>query len=158
VEGVDAAIETLVGVGLMTLNESGRVTGSHGISAIPSDHRLSFDVGERFVWCAVDAVGIPAAMGVDAKIESRCFDCGQRVILTMKNGEADGPDAGSLRIGVGTAGCTGKVIQDVCPMLNFFCSQEHADRWAASVGGATIITIQQAAEMGRRTWSDVSLA
>jgi alkylmercury lyase len=140
----------------MTVDAAGLVTGSHGLSLVPSEHRVTFDLGVRHVWCAVDAVGIPAAMGVDARVESRCFHCSAAVSLTMSGGEPRGPESMSLRIGLAVAGCTGKVIEDVCPMLNFFCSLEHADRWATTVVGASIITVRQAAEMGRRTWSDIA--
>ncbi|HUF52964.1 MAG TPA: organomercurial lyase [Dehalococcoidia bacterium] len=153
---VDAAIATLLGLGLMTVDEAGRVTGSHGLSLIPSDHRVLFDVGVRFVWCAVDAVGIPAAMRLNAEVESHCFQCGLPVSLTMRNGKPHGQGRESLRIGLAVSGCSGKVIQDVCPMLNFFCSQGHADRWARKVEGAKVISILQAAEIGRRTWSDIA--
>lgn len=155
VSDIDAAIAALIDVGLMTVDETGFVTGSHGMSILPSDHRVIFDIGERFVWCAVDAVGIPAAMRIDAQVESRCFHCSEPVGLTIRRGEPQAPASEILRIGLGTAGCTGKVIEDVCPMLNFFCGQEHAERWAEGVGGANVITIQQAAEIGRREWADV---
>jgi len=153
---VRAAVGRLIDRGLLTVDSGGNVTGSHGLSLSPGDYRLTFDLGERYVWCAVDAVGIPAAMAVNAKVESRCYQCGRSVRLTIRDGHPQGPEADSLRIGLGVTGSsTGKVIEDVCPMLNFFCSQEHAEAWAASAGSATIIDLYQAAEMGRRQWADV---
>ncbi len=149
-------VERLVGRGLMTVDDADRVNGSHGLSLVPSDHSLTFDVSERYVWCAVDAVGIPAALGVDAQIASRCFHCGAPVALTIREGEPVGPTADSLRIGIGAAGSSGKVIEDVCPTINFFCSRQHAQVWAATAGKVTIIEVRQAAEIGRSQWSDVS--
>lgn len=154
-EEVRTAVQQLLDRGLATADETGRLTGSHGLSLSPSDHRVTFEVGQRYVWCAVDAVGIPAALAVDAEVESRCFHCRQPVALTIKGGEPQGPAADSLRIGLAVAGSSGRVNEDVCPMINFFCSDEHARAWAASVANAGGLTIAQAAEMGRRGWADV---
>lgn len=158
IEEVNAAIGSLVQLGLMTLDEAGRVTGSHGISLIPSVHRIVFNVGERFVWCAVDAVGIPAAMGLDAEIESRCFACGHPLTLSIMAGRPYGEASMFLRIGIAVGSRTGKVIENVCPMLNFFCSDRHARQWSNGVVGSAVLTIEQAAEMSRRAWVDVSPA
>lgn len=152
---VRTAVQRLVDHGLMTVDDRGRVTGSHGLSLVPSDHRVTFEVGDRYVWCAVDAVGIPAALRADAQVTSSCFKCGEPVALTIKKGEPQGPAADSLRIGIGIAGSSGRVNEDVCPMINFFCSREHAEAWAAEAGGANIIEIRHAAELGRKQWADV---
>ncbi len=104
----------------------------------------------------MDAVGIPAALGVDAQIASRCFHCGAPVALTIRVGEPVGPAAESLRIGIGAAGSSGKVIEDVCPMINFFCSRDHAEAWAAIAERANIVEMRHAAEIGRSQWADVS--
>ena len=152
---IQTAVHRLVERGLATVDERGRVTGSHGLSLVPSDHRVSFDVGDRYVWCAVDAVGIPAALGVDAEIASRCFRCGEPVALTINGGQPEGPAAVLLLIGIGATGSSGSVIEDVCPTINFFCSRAHADAWAAAAGRVSIINVRQAAEIGRRQWADV---
>lgn len=153
---VRGSVQRLLERGLITVDDSSRVTGSYGLSLLPSDHRVTFDVGDRYVWCAVDAVGIPAAMRTDAQVASRCFHCGKPVQLTIKDGEPQGSADDVPVIGVGAAGCSGRVIEDVCPMVNFFCSQEHAEKWAVGVPGARVINIAQAAELGRRLWGDIN--
>lgn len=94
-------------------------------------------------------------MRTDAQAASRCFHCGKPVQLTIKDGEPQGSADDVPVIGVGAAGCSGRVIEDVCPVVNFFCSDEHARAWAAGVANAGGLTIAQAAEMGRRGWADV---
>lgn len=154
-EAVEEAIGRLLDRGLATVDADGRVSGSHGLSLSPTDHRVRFDVGERFVWCAFDAVGIPAALAVDAQVHSRCFHCGDAVGLTIRTGEPQGVAADSLRISVTIPGSSGKVNEEVCPAINFFCSPQHAEAWATAVGGA-FIDLRRAAELGRRQWADVS--
>ena len=117
---------------------------------------MTLDVGIRYVWCAVDAVGIPAALGVDAQIASRCFFCGAAVSLTVKEGEPVGPNVGSLRIGMGVLRSTGRVVEEVCPTINFFCSAEHAAAWVETTTGAQTIDLRRAAEIGRREWADIA--
>jgi len=157
VEEAQSALDQLVGRGLATADEHGRLTGSHGLTLSPTDHRLIFALGVRYVWCAIDAVGIPAALQADANVASHCFYCSEPVTVTIQGGEPQPPAADSLRIGIGVAGSSGKVIEDVCPMINFFCSPEHAEAWAAATGGANILEIRQAAELGRSQWTDVAV-
>jgi len=155
-EEVRTAVQQLLDRGLATVDEAGRLTGSHGLSLSPSDHRVTFDVGQRYVWCAVDAVGIPAALGVDAEVTSRCFFCGEPVALAIEKGEPQSPSADLLFIGLGVAGSTGRINDDLCPMINFFCSRGHAEAWATTAGQANIISVRQAADVGRREWADVN--
>jgi len=153
---VEEAVRRLLERGLLTMAEDGRINGSHGLTLSPTEHRVTFDVGIRFVWCAVDAVGIPAALGGDVRIASRCLQCGTAVSLTIKEGQPVGPDVGSLRIGMGVLRSAGKVVEEVCPTINFFCSAEHADAWAETTTGAQIIDLRRAAEIGRREWADIA--
>jgi hypothetical protein len=155
-ERVQMAVRSLLERGLVTADGTGRLTGSHGLSLVPSDHRVTFDVGQRYVWCAVDAVGIPAALGVDAEVTSRCFFCGEPVALTIEKGEPQSPSADLLFIGLGVAGSTGRINDDLCPMINFFCSRGHAEAWATTAGQANIMSVRQAADVGRREWADVN--
>ncbi len=56
-------------------------------SAVETPHRV--ETGERswFANCAWDALGIPAALREDARIESACPDCGDRLELEVRDGE-----------------------------------------------------------------------
>jgi alkylmercury lyase len=87
-EKVDALLDGLIRRGLAVLDpESGRVVGSWGLSLIPTDHRLSILGRELYTWCALDAVGIPAGLGEDASIASRCQQCGRPVKVRMAAGQ-----------------------------------------------------------------------
>ena len=56
-------------------------------SAVETPHRV--EAAGRSWWanCAWDALGIPAALHVDGRVESACPDCGERVELEVRNGE-----------------------------------------------------------------------
>ncbi|PKM77390.1 MAG: hypothetical protein CVU90_07130 [Firmicutes bacterium HGW-Firmicutes-15] len=42
----------------------------------PTEHELCINEHDLFTWCAIDAIGIPSALRVDAKIGSKCFNNG----------------------------------------------------------------------------------
>jgi len=86
--------------GILVLDEQGAVVGSHGLSIIPTEHRLSIRGQTLFTWCAADAVGIPAALGVNAAIISTCFQCNEPIEITMTNGEVQYSNHADTRIWV----------------------------------------------------------
>jgi hypothetical protein len=56
-------------------------------SVVETPHRV--EAGGRSWWanCAWDALGIPAALHVDGRVESACPDCGERLELEVRDGE-----------------------------------------------------------------------
>ncbi|MDA8187499.1 MAG: organomercurial lyase [Dehalococcoidales bacterium] len=81
------ATNHLVDLGLLACNEAGLVVGSWGLTLVPTSHQLRMLGGSYYTWCAEDAVGIPAALNVDAAIASSCFQCGQKVAIELEHGE-----------------------------------------------------------------------
>ncbi|MGQ0534993.1 MAG: organomercurial lyase, partial [Methanobacteriota archaeon] len=55
------AADALVEAGLMTV-DGDRITGALGLSAVQTPHRLTLNGRPLHAWCAIDAVGIPAAL------------------------------------------------------------------------------------------------
>lgn len=83
-EKIDTLLEGLTKRGLIVLDpESGQIVGSWGLSFVPTAHRLQIRERTLHTWCAEDAVGIPAALGEDARISSRCHECGVPVTINM---------------------------------------------------------------------------
>ena len=87
VDMVQGYITEMVSRGMLVIDEHETVVGSHGLSLIPTNHQLSVEGRNLFTWCAADAVGIPAALGADAKIISRCFQCNGHIEIVMIKGE-----------------------------------------------------------------------
>lgn len=80
---VTSAVDRLVELGVVVADpETGRVVGVRGLSVAETDHRLRLAGRQFYAFCAVDAVGIPAALRADARVESRCHHC--RVLLTLE--------------------------------------------------------------------------
>lgn len=86
---VQALLDGLIKRGLVVVEPgSGRVVGSWGLSLLPTEHRLHIRGRQLYTWCALDAVGIPAALGEDAAISSHCHHCAVPVNIEMALGKA----------------------------------------------------------------------
>jgi hypothetical protein len=56
-------------------------------SAVETPHRVEAGGRAWFANCAWDALGIPAALHADGRIESACPDCGEQLELEVSEGE-----------------------------------------------------------------------
>lgn len=88
-----AALDRLVDRGSVMLDPaSGAIVGARGLSLRPTAHRLTLDGRALFAFCAIDAIGIPVALGAEATIESRCAGCRTPLALTVTAGALIGAD------------------------------------------------------------------
>ncbi len=55
-------------------------------SAVETPHSVEACGRTWFANCAWDALGIPAALHADGRVESRCPDCGESLELEVRNG------------------------------------------------------------------------
>jgi hypothetical protein len=80
-------IQRMIEEGRLRVAHSGeRVVAAGGLSLEPLRHTLLMN-GRRFgCWCALDAVGIPAGMDLDATVESECLDTGEPVWIEIQGG------------------------------------------------------------------------
>jgi len=62
---VEDAVGRLSERGIIVVEpETDQILGARGLSLTETSHRLILDGQERYAFCAVDAVGIPAALGI----------------------------------------------------------------------------------------------
>jgi len=109
-EKVDAILDGLVSRGLVVVDpDCGRVVGSWGLSLVPTVHKLRIRGRDLYTWCAVDAVGIPAGLGEDALISSRCHHCNESVNIEIAAGHLSRAVPLSVQVWV-TAGQAGRSI------------------------------------------------
>ena len=83
---VTSAVNQLVERGVVMVDETGRMVGVRGLSLPETDHRLSLAGRQFYAFCAVDAVGIPAALRADARVESRCHHCRAPLVVELRGG------------------------------------------------------------------------
>lgn len=96
-EIIETAIAQLVERGTMERDPVTReIVAARGLSLTDTPHRLSVNGRQLYAFCAVDAVGIPAALGTDARIASRCHACGAPVSLTLTGGAVTEASPGTV--------------------------------------------------------------
>ena len=81
---VEGAVGSLVRKGQAVVDTASRVVGSAGLSRVPARHQLRLGDDELHTWCAIDAIGIPAALGVDAVASTACPTCSRSIELEFR--------------------------------------------------------------------------
>lgn len=152
---VNAALWWLHDAGLVERDRKGRVVGIAGLTLEPTRHRLVLDGQSLYTWCAIDAVGIPAALSLDAHVTTSCAHCGAQLTVDIDRGEP--PSRSSFRGWLPPTDCK-NVRADLCPLANLFCSLEHLEQWrdgAADPSGEAADLVRFA-ELGRQAWGDLA--
>jgi alkylmercury lyase len=127
------------------------IVGADGVTVRTTPHRLVFRDREVQTWCAFDAVGIPAAFGIDAVAHTACPTCGEALHIVLPNGEAPG---GSPVVGWWPHAPEGPVNETFCPTASLFCSRAHLDTWLATANApGEVLPLIELADRGRVTWS-----
>jgi Alkylmercury lyase/Bacterial regulatory proteins, gntR family len=148
---IAAALDELTRAGLIERDATGDVVGAHGLTLTPARHHLVLDHIALHTWCALDAVGIPAALGVDAETSTQCGWCDRPITLTMIAGTPE--PAPDLVLWLPREPCT-NVREQFCPDANLFCNHDHLDRWRAGAGRpeGDVLTVAEAVALGRHWW------
>ena len=139
--------------GRVELSADGCLVAVHGLCRRPTPHRIEHDDGVVNTWCALDAIGIPAALGIDARARTRCPTCQSQLLVRLSAGEVQPlPEAALWYPEV--AG--GHLVEDFCSGANLFCTIDHLERWIGDSGRlGRPLTIDEVAEVGRLGWADI---
>jgi alkylmercury lyase len=144
--------------GRLRRTSGGAVTGSHGLSVTPTSHELLLEReqgGERryWTWCAWDAVGILAALGASGRVRSNSPSAGQPIEIDFADGwPADASP--ELAVFFADTDCRDSVIDQWCPLVNFYEHAEAARAWAAEHGvRGTPVPLAEATRLGKEASS-----
>lgn len=139
--------------GRVQLDDQGRLLGIAGLTVEPSSHQLTIGDQIRWTWCALDAVGILGALEATGSIHSTDPRSGDPVDIGFEEGHPTG-DATLFILG-GYDG--GNVIEDWCPIVNFFASRTDADAWvAANDLEGDVVSVAKVAENAAAMWRPVT--
>ena len=85
---VEAAQQRLHDAHALVLQPDGRsIRMLNPFSAVETGHRVEAGGRAWYANCAWDALGIPAALSMDGRIESSCPDCGEPLELEVRDGQ-----------------------------------------------------------------------
>jgi alkylmercury lyase len=123
-----------------------------GLSLVPAPHQ--FHLGERTLstWCALDALLFPALLGRTARVISTCPVTGQEIRLTVTPEAIVDLSPASAVVSVRLPGeetniCN--VQEDLCNAGHCFVSHEVASAWPFLHPKAVLLSVEEAAELGR---------
>lgn len=152
--GLTEAADHLRARGRIELSDDGHVLAVHGLARRPTRHRIEHDGGVVNTWCALDAIGIPAALAIDARAVTQCPTCGRGLVVALTRGEPQ-PLPGAV-LWYPEARC-GHLVDDFCSGANLFCSTDHLERWFGEGAAAgRVMTIDEVAELGRECWREAT--
>ncbi len=148
-----AMVEALVAGGRLEVDEDGLLVGVHGLVARPTAHRIEHPGGLVHTWCAFDAVGIPAALAIDAAAVTSCPACGTALRVVVRAGVPQ--DKGRHRLWLPGGECA-HLVEDFCRHANLYCDADHLASVVRAGTPGTAVTVTEAAAMGRAAWDDVA--
>jgi hypothetical protein len=141
---LDHTLGVLEAKGCLRRSSAGAVIAAGGLMIDSSPHRLITNRGAVFTQCSVDAVGIPAALGLDAKIEDRCAHCGTPIEVSLSRSGAIAVTPRSAVIALAHAACCTEPgipesgVPLMCQETNFLCSSAIMPPAAAVALGRTL--------------------
>lgn len=154
-EAAAATVSNLAETGWLDLDGSGRVVGAAGLSLSTGPHRLSMGDHEFRTWCAYDALGISAALGADAVVETACGQCQAPIHLTFRGGapERHGPE--QLWLADGGA----DLRSSFCTPMVLLCGDEHGAAWSKTQAGqGHLLDLAEGARLGGLDWASCAAA
>lgn len=152
----DAAAEAsavLAARGRAELDAAGRLVGIHGITLHETRHSFVHDGTVRHTWCAFDSVGIPAALGIDATVQTSCPACSQPLSIEVRAGRIAVHDCAVLWLP--SASPSMHLIQEFCSAADLYCSEAHLRQWVTDSARGRLTRLDEAVELGCTTWLDI---
>jgi hypothetical protein len=69
----------------LVLDDAGEIRMANPFSAVPTSYRVQAAGRWWYGNCAWDAFGICAALGADGRIETSCPDCGEELVVEVRD-------------------------------------------------------------------------
>ena len=132
-------------------DEQGNILG-WGVTLVPTRHRLQIDGKSLYTWCAFDTVLFPPSLRAEARVQSTCPVTDHSITFvatpegTIKN-LVPASSVMSLIIPAERSEC---VRATFCEQSLFFESEQAASTWLAVHPEAILLSIAEAAVVGKR--------
>jgi hypothetical protein len=145
-------LDALAAADLIGLDGDGEVALAYPLSATRTRHRVdTLDGRQLWACCAIDALGIPAMLDVDAIVSAREPDGDAEITVALGPTGHPRPDPKRSVVLAALAG-DGSTACCACPFINFFPSAESAkafQRGHPELRGS-VMSIEEATEAGRQ--------
>jgi alkylmercury lyase len=133
------------------IDQEGNIIGQ-GLSLQPTRHQIHLGEKTIYAWCALDTLAFPVLLDRTVRVISSCPVTEQEIRLTVTpEAIADLSPTGaavSVRLpGEDTDVC--HIQEDICNDGFFFVSREVASTWPSLHPKAVVLTVEEAAQLGR---------
>lgn len=150
---VESTLDVLARAGRIDRDEQGRALGSAGLTLAHGPHGLEIGGHAFRTWCAFDALGIPAALETDARVETACAVCGRSISVELQDGRATVAGNAILWLSAGGA----DMRADFCTPTVLLCSEAHAHIWAErQAGRGKALGLTAAVAEGALNWASAA--
>ncbi len=156
-ESVHRFVVKLHNADILTM-EGSEIISAYPFSAKATRHKVIFQDGhEVYALCATDALGIHFMLRENISVHSRCPECENEIKIEVKDGRVVSclPEGVIEFVSSGEqCGCTAKTF---CPFMNFFCSQEHLEKWRENnpaYGKGEMYLLHQVLDHGENIFGD----
>lgn len=146
-------ILTLTSAGRLEIDNDGILVAVHGLVARPTRHRIDHDGSTTHTWCALDAIGIPAALGITADAVTSCPSCNGELRVHIRKGIPIDRDGQVLWLP--ESSCD-HLVNDFCSHANLYCSPAHLATTVRDPVAGSAITVTEVADIGRHIWVDAA--
>jgi len=146
------ATADLVERGRAEVDEEGRIVGVHGLTLRETRHGFVHAGRLHRTWCAFDAIGIPAALAIDAEARTTCPSCGDVLHVLIRGGQ---PLPSDIALWLPSP-TVRHLMTDFCAAADLYCGRDHLDQRMAAGQPGEVFDLTAAAALGRYTWADVA--
>lgn len=144
-----SGVRTLAAEDVIVADENG-ITGAYPFSLTPTAHRLRIgDTVEVYAMCSIDAVAVAPVWGLPTRIESTCAFTGVSIRVDQRQDGA-GSDPGDVRLGIRWQVPQGSASTSMCREMVFLAGPDAARGWQEDGGEASVYTLEEGIEFGRR--------
>ena len=155
---LEQAREKLTAEDLVHFDAAGEVAVAYPFSGRPRGHRVLID-GQRWVeaMCAIDALGMAPMLGLPIEIISHDPLSGGEIWVRLDPGDGAWWEPTEAVVLAASTRCEGPSFRGCCDVLNFFDTEENAERYLhdhPEITG-TPISIPEAIEAGSVVFGDV---
>jgi alkylmercury lyase len=134
-------------------DHDGRLVG-FGLTLRPTRHRFEVDGRLLYTWCAPDALGFPAVLGIEAHVESPCLVTGEPIRLDVgpEGVRHVEPAEAVVSIVTPTASLT-DFRRALCHEQHFFSSPQAASDWQAAHPEGIVVSVADGFTLARRLFA-----
>jgi hypothetical protein len=153
-----AAVAELAAKDVIQLDlATGAIVAAYPFSGVATAHQVTVAGGPPVsAMCAIDALGIPFMLGVDATVYSVDPMTSETIRIEVQGGQATWEPATACMF-AGRVEGDGPVSQTLCPTINFFVSPASAEAYAAAHPEVTGTVLDQAdaVRSGQRSFGEM---